>query len=112
TENTAGDGTVKDGTGQIIGGEGDKDTLDAEAMEALQMVVAGRGAVGPVDTLRAFNQEAEAVEVEELKASHERLLDVVENVRTRLSAATTEEVTSIITALDNLIERANKPASG
>lgn len=124
TENTAGDGeTVRDGNGnilehpaQIAGSDGNDaggtgtatavqgDTLSDEDKEALDQVRAGRAAVGPVDTLRAFNQNDEADEVEELQQQNERLTDQIAAIRDRLDAGD-----GLITdALDALFEKASE----
>lgn len=103
-ENTAGDGTVKDGTGQIIGGGAES---NEEAAKALEQLHAAAGAVGPVDTLRAFNQDDEAKEVEDLIASNERLTDQIAAIRDRLKL-TDGDNTTISEALDALQEKASE----
>lgn len=124
TENTAGDGeTVRDGNGnilehpaQIAGSDGNDatgsgtatavqgDTMSDEDKEALDQVRAGRAAVGPVDTLRAFNQNDEADEVEELQQQNERLTDQIKAISDRLNAGDG----LIADALDALFEKANE----
>ncbi len=105
TENTAGDGeTVRSATGEVLehaeqmnsGADtpSSQDRVkdqpleprDAEMVEAVELVQAGRAASGPVETLRAFKQEDEAVEVEELISSLERTNDMIEAIRQRVNA--------------------------
>jgi hypothetical protein len=78
--------------------------------EAVKLVEAASKAEGPVDTLRAFGQNPEADAVEELIASNQRLVDVIDAVRARLGL-TDEDNSTVMEALDALFEKANaKPA--
>lgn len=119
-ENTAGDGeTVRDGNGnilehpaQIAGSDGNDaggtgtatavqgDTMSDEDKEAVELVRAGKAAQGPVETLRAFKQEDEAKEVEDILSSNERLSDTIAGVREKLGI--TDETASIAEAVDEL----------
>lgn len=126
TENTAGDGeTVRDGNGnilehpaQIAGSDGNDaggtgtatavqgDTMSDEDKEAIELVKAAKTAQGPVDTLRAFKQEDEAKEVEDLMSSNERLTDQIAAIRDKLKL--TDDTQSIAEALDALAEKASE----
>lgn len=84
------------------------DPLDSEYAKRLErdaaLLDAATAATGPVDTLRAFNQDDEAQEVEDLIASNERLTDQIAAIRDRLDAGD-----GLITdALDALFEKASE----
>lgn len=125
-ENTAGDGeTVRDGNGnilehpaQIAGSDGNEaggtgtatavqgDTMSDEDKQAIDLVRAGRAAVGPVDTLRAFNQNDEADEVEKLEQERDSLRDQIADVRTKFEL--TDDTADLIEAIDALATKANE----
>lgn len=126
TENTAGDGeTVRDGNGnilehpaQIAGSDGNDaggtgtatavqgDTLSDDDKEALDQVRAGRAAVGPVDTLRAFNRNDEADEVEKLEQERDSLRDQIADVRAKLELK--DDTLDLIEAVGALQEKASE----
>lgn len=130
TENTAGDGeTVRDGNGNILehpaqiagsdgndaGGSGPAqaiqgDTMSDEDKEAIELVKAAKTATGAVDTLRAFKQEDEAKEVEDLKSSNERLSDQIAAIRDKLGAGD-GLITDAIDALADKASEAEQRAS-
>ena len=97
---TAGDEAGSAGGGIGTGDSGDSGDAAAtpEPDEARRLLDAATAAEGPVETLRAFNQNDEADHVQSL-------MDTLNDVRTKLAAEVGEGVSSVLEALDNLIEQ-------
>lgn len=90
--------TSSDSADQLQAGEGDNgdNATDGQGAEAAGLFEAASRAVGPVDTLLAFRQEAEAEEVSKLIEERDGLRKQLDEVRTALSVGEDGDLTATV----------------